>query len=80
MGGADGVLGGVYSGDIGDATLAAMTNLESDNTAVNTIVGEEDEEEVYGIFTGNEIPEIYVNPIYVKNNVGCSIIFYYILL
>ena len=43
---------GVLPGDIGDVTLAAMTNLESDNSTGNTIEREEDEEEVYGIFTG----------------------------
>ena len=40
-------------GDFGDATLAAMTNLETDNKIGNE--REEEEEEVYGIFTGNEI-------------------------
>ena len=49
-GGTEAVLGGVLSGDFGDATLAAMTNLEIDNKIGNE--REEEEEEVYGIFTG----------------------------
>ena len=52
-GGPNGGLGGVLSGDIGDVTYAAMTNLESENKTSTKTETEEDEEEVYGIFTGN---------------------------
>ena len=50
--GADGVLGGVLSGDFGDAINAAMTNLETDKKPGDKNEMEEEEEEVYGIFTG----------------------------
>ena len=51
-GGSDGVLGGVLAGDFGDATFAAMTNLETENKKGDKNEVEEEEEEVYGIFTG----------------------------
>ena len=39
--------------NLGDATLAAMTNLEYDKSGNNN-EAEEEEQEVYGIFTGFE--------------------------
>ena len=51
-GGSDGVLGGVLAGDFGDATFAAMTNLETENKKGDKNEVEEEEEEVFGIFTG----------------------------
>ena len=39
--------------NLGDATLAAMTNLEYDKSGNNNET-EEEEQEVYGIFTGFE--------------------------
>lgn len=52
-GGTEVGLGGGLSVDFGDATYAAMTNLEIDTKIGSTNDREEEEEEVYGIFTGN---------------------------
>ena len=54
-GGSDGVLGGVLAGDFGDATFAAMTNLETENKKGDKNEVEEEEEEVFGIFTGKMV-------------------------
>ena len=43
--------------NLGNATLAAMTNLELDKSG-NSTEKEEEEEEVYGIFTGIWIENI----------------------
>ena len=52
--------------NLGDATLAAMTNLEYDK-AGNAIEKEEEEEEVYGIFTGIGISTTHLNKILYRN-------------
>ena len=43
--------------NLGNVTFAAMTNLETDEKAGDVVEKEEDEEEVYGIFTGKNIRE-----------------------
>ena len=43
--------------NLGNVTFAAMTNLETDEKAGDVVEKEEDEEEVYGIFTGKNTRE-----------------------
>ena len=52
--------------NLGDATLAAMTNLEYDKSGNNNET-EEEEQEVYGIFTGFWMRDL-IHYIFMHNN------------
>ena len=77
-GGSDGVLGGVLAGDFGDATFAAMTNLETENKKGDKNEVEEEEEEVFGIFTGKIVVFLFFmsqsipanTPYHIVDNLG----------